>query len=312
MAWALGNMALHRDPVLDVFALCDDADAFGALAPGLHIGPFGQRLASEGVDTDVGERVWVEREGFAVLHDVLSAEECAPLADGITALISRGLPATFIYAFDETWITGERLRARVSRALGHEYVVVEDAWAWHLSPGTGRGWPAHRGISHLLLHRQAPEMVNTWVALDDATTDRACMHAIPFEDDPGYPSELERTDAPLETVRALPLTKGHALYWNANLLHWGGRVSARARGPRVAISFSLCRRDARDRFPELAMMENMGSLDLRARTDILARQIVRYGADKPDVSDPVRAWAKTTAELCRRFGSTSPVIHESQ
>jgi hypothetical protein len=219
------------------------------------------------------------------------------------ALRARGLPAAFVYAFDEPWAIGERVRGRVSTLLGHDYRLAEDVWAWHIPPGSGRGWPPHRGVAGDRLDRAAPEVINVWVALTDVSSDRACMHAVPLDDDPGYPDALAQLTAPLECVRALPVPAGAALFWNANILHWGGRCAATAAGPRVSCSFTLCRADSLARFPELVPLPPLAHLDLAARMDAVARMILVYGgADRGDVDGVVREWAALTHELASRFG----------
>jgi hypothetical protein len=250
------------------------------------------------VTNDVGERAWLLGEGFAGLRAAGDAAVCAALTRAIEALRARELPATFVYAFDEPWVIGARIRDRISQLVRREYQLVEDVWAWHIAPGSD-GWPPHRGVHHVQLDRDAPEIINVWVALTEVTPDRACMHAIPLGDDPGYPDALHRLDAPLPSVRALPARAGNALFWNANVLHWGGHCARRAVGPRVSCSFTLCRDDAVSRFPDLVLLPPLAELDLTRRMDALARMIRVYGANQSDVSPHVLDWASVTHELAR-------------
>ena len=248
---------------------------------------------------DLAERRWLVRDGMGGLSQVLSPKGCGAWVRGIRALRGQALPATFLYAFDEPWALGELLCERISAITGHTYALIEDAWAWEIPPGEG-GWPPHRGIRHERLDREAPEVINVWVALSDVAADRGCMHAIPLDEDPHYPAALDRVDAPLSAVRALPVAAGTALFWNANLLHWGGRCAARAEGPRVSCSFTLRRADATGRFPELVTLARR---DLSHRMDLIARMVLVYGHDQPDVSDAVREWATLTHALTTRFSA---------
>jgi hypothetical protein len=299
-------MPLVSAPVQELLRLVSSPRELQQVAPELSL-----RAAASAVDAtrpglmpaEENRREWLIRDGFAALPGVLAEPAALALATAIDALRARDLPAAFLYVFDETWALGERVRARISALTGHAYEIVEDVWAWRIAPGEG-GWPPHRGISHAHLYRQAPEILNVWVALREATADRACMHAIPLDEDPAYPDELARVDGPLTAVRALPVHAGDALFWNANLLHWGGRCAARAAGPRVSCSFSLCRSDAAARFPDLALVPPGGPVELVKRTDLLARMILLYGADQPDVSDVVREWAAITHGLATRFSSS--------
>jgi hypothetical protein len=245
------------------------------------------------------------RDGLALLAGPGARETCASLVRAIDALHDRALPAVFVYAFDEPWALGEQARACVTARLARDYVLVEDVWAWRVARGRD-GWPPHRGIEDVVLDRDAPEILNVWIALSDAAVDRACMHIVPLGDDPGYPARLRCVDARPEAVRAVPARAGDALFWNANVLHWGGRCEADAAGSRVSCSFTLCRKDALGRFPHLIPLDLTATLDLRARTDLIAHMVVLYGsADRGEVSPVIREWATLTHELASRFGRSS-------
>ncbi len=248
------------------------------------------------------ERRRLAAQGFATVRAAIDEHTSADLVRGTEELRKRDFPATFLYAFDEAWLLGEAIRSQVSQLVGHEYRLVEDVWAWHIPPGQG-GWPPHRGVYDAQLARDAPQILNAWVALSEVTVDRACMHAVPLDEDPGYPGALERLDAPLSAVCALPARAGDALFWNANVLHWGGPCAERAAGPRVSCSFTLCRNDAVDRFPALAMLRPLAELDFAARMDVVAHMIATYGEDQPDVTDVIRQWASLTVAL----SASSPV-----
>lgn len=271
-----------------------------AFAPALTIGggPLNTRTAAA---ADFHTASGVERRGFARLPNAATATACAPLVAGIERLTKEGLPAMFIYLFDEPWRLGEMLRERVSSLIGARYEVIDDIWAWRIPPGRGRGWPAHRGIAEPLLARGAPELLNTWLALSDVEADRACMHFVPLDDDPSYPRTLACLEAPASATHAAPLSAGDALVWNANALHWGGECDARAKGARVSCSFSLVRADS------LATLGvTRAAWDLRARLDTVAQQLLVYGPGQPDVSTRVLMWAKgtvaTKAAMSHLFG----------
>jgi len=290
-------------PVQELLALLASPSRLQQIATDLHMG--GAQVAAappepKRSDEDARQRTWLAQDGFGEICSVAGGAAAAALVRGIEALRAQDLPATFVYAFDEPWAIGEQVRARIARVTGHDYRLVEDVWAWLIPSGQG-GWPPHRGIHHERLDREAPEIINVWVALSDVTADRGCMHAIPLDEDPHYPGALDRIDAPLSSVRALPVTAGTALFWNANVLHWGGRCAARADGPRVSCSFTLCRTDAAARFPDLTLLGPLAELDLGKRMDLLARMVLLYGHDQGDVSDVVREWARITHGLASRF-----------
>ena len=295
------------DEVLALFRGADGLAApaaqarLSALAPGLTIG----RAAPpppEPPSRDGASAGWLSEEGFATLPDAAPPATCTRLVECIERLRAAGLPAMFVYLYDEPWRLGEALSARVSSMLGHPYEVVEDVWAWRIAPGS-RGWPPHRGLAEPLMARDAPQLVNTWVALSDAEAERACMHFVPLDHDPSYPRALASLEAPLSAVRAAPLPAGSALAWNANILHWGGPCSRRARGPRVSCSFSLARADA---LAELGLpLAGRAAHDLHARLDAVARQLVIYGSGQPDVSAAVLEWANATVVMKATIASLS-------
>lgn len=264
-----------------------------------------RRLAamSRSIEPDDGvEAALLAKEGYALLDDLGAGERgleiCRQLAQTMTRLVDEELPAVLIYLLDAPWAIGERLRARVSTLLRTPYVLAADGWGWWLPAGTGRGWEPHRDDGRLL-DRRAPERVNIWLALTDAFAEGACIHAVPLDDDPGYPSRLDEVTAPLSAVRAVPVRAGTALAWNANLLHWGGRSSQRARGPRIAISFTAVRADAVESLQLTVLTEDGGS---RARrVDLVASFIAAYEDHvRSDFPADVMTWAKATSALAER------------
>jgi hypothetical protein len=290
---------------VDGLASSDAQSRLTALAPTLSLSgslnpsrPDG-RIAS----ADPACSPWLGSEGFVALSEAAPLETCAHMVEGIERLVAAGLPAMFVYLFDEPWTLGLGLVARISAMLERPYELLDDTWAWRIEPGKGRGWPPHRGIAAPVLDRSAPELINVWVALSEAGAERSCMHFVPLDDDPSYPKDLANVGAPLEVVRAAPLAAGSALAWNANILHWGGPCSARAAGPRISCSFSLGRADVR---------EGMGfrsgvpaATDLRARLDSVALQLDVYGAGQPDVSAEVLEWARAARALERQISLLS-------
>lgn len=273
--------------------------------PALHIGGDGAAPAEPRREIDDDRKVpsLVASRGFAPLSAAAPLATCAGLIDAIERLIAAGLPGMFVYLFDEPWVLGAQLGARISAILGRRYEVVEDVWAWRIAPGNGRGWPPHRGIAEPLLARDAPELLNIWVALSDVEVDRACMSFMPLDEDPSYPDDLAALLAPPAAARAVPLAAGSALAWNANILHWGGECAAQAKGPRVSCSFSLARADA---LAALGVpLADRATRDLRARLDAVARQVAIYGKGQPDVNEAVLAWAEGALALQATIASLS-------
>ena len=111
----------------DVLALFRSADALAApaararlatLGPGLTLGGSGSPAGNAGaaLEPSAGsgasaEAAWLATEGFAALHDAATADTCTRLVESIERLIAAGLPAMFVYLFDEPWRLGEQLCA---------------------------------------------------------------------------------------------------------------------------------------------------------------------------------------------------------
>ena len=242
------------------------------------------------------EAAHLAAEGYAEIEALAAPALTTPLRHAVIELVAAGLPGVVAFILDEMWTLAEQTRARLSDVVGAPYRLLDDGWAWSIAPGRGRGWPPHRGGGTRLFDRRAPELLTVWIALGDVAADQACMHLVPLDDDPGYPDELHRLDAPLEAVRALPVREGTALAWNANVLHWGGRCSARAVAPRVSCSFSLGRADAQLLSLPLRFLEP-GELGLQDRLDVIADQIAMYGEMQPDVSRGLFDWARANRLL---------------
>lgn len=228
----------------------------------------------------------LESEGHALLLNEVSPGLVASLRSGIDDLARDGLPAVFLYLSDAVWDLGEQLEARVSELLGRRYALDADAWAWRIEPDA-RGWAPHRGWSSGVLDRRAPELVNVWVALSDAEVDRSCMHVVPLDRDPHYPTDLPALA--VSGALSLPVSAGTVLFWNANLLHWGGVCLPTAKGPRVSCSFNLVRADAVERFGSQPPGDD--------RLDFVAGQILTYGENAHDLVPQVLEWAKARALL---------------
>ena len=298
-------MAAGAGSVAELLELVASPAKVQEIAPTAALSPSPRPGTARPVGDCAAARIRLQREGLGLVDSIASGAICARLVGAIEALHARDLPATFVYAFDDPWTIGAQVRATITALVGQEYSLVEDVWAWLVPPGSA-GWPAHRGVAHALLDRDAPEVLNVWVALSDVTVDRACMHAVPLAEDPGYPAALASLDVPSPSVRAMPVAAGDALFWNANVLHWGGRCEPDAAGPRASCSFTLCRTDALDRFPELSPLPALAELDLATRMDVVARMVLLYGgAERGDVRGTVREWAAITHALVSRFSNAA-------
>jgi|GEM_PF-3478473 len=237
-------------------------------------------------------------EGAGPLNASVTRDRVDDLEAAVSALVTKAsLPACAVYLFDEPWLLGHAIGEHVSANLGAHYILLDDAWAWRVVPGT-HGWAPHRGWYDRLDSR-APELLNVWVALTDASVDRSCIHVVPLNQDAQYTNtERHHFDVPtaLEDIPhvALAASAGDVLVWSANVLHWGGPCDLQALGPRVSVSFTLARGSSPcdGVAPALAP-----PCPFEQRLDSFARQIVTYGIGQPDVSDAVILWAKARVML---------------
>jgi hypothetical protein len=209
------------------------------------------------------------------------------------AVEAAGLPAVFAYMYDALWEPLDGLHALGSAELGDDYDVLSDVWAFRIPPGR-QGWAPHRGRSE----DEGLCTLNVWISISDARKDTACMFVVPLSEDPAYPTRLSSMTVPDRTAVALETEPGDVLVWNANVLHWGGPIRVDAPGPRLSSTFTLRRRDRR--LPELPVLRR-ASLDLRARLDVIAGEIAKYG-ELGGVPEELRHWAQLTL-LTRTMGA---------
>lgn len=249
-----------------------------------------------------GLDVALSTDGYARLGGVVPRERARALAAAVERLAERGLPAVFGYALDAFWAPLDGLLPALEAALG-PLEVLADAWAWHIPAEVGRaGWPPHRGVYEKVRDSAGrPALVNVWLALSDVAHDTACLHVVPLGRDPGYPDELRREPLPTSGAVALEVSAGDALVWDANVVHWGGPMLPGARGARVSLSYTL-RARAHGHAPTLAEHAAVAwrGASRRARLDLVAEQVLRYGHLDGRLSPGVLEWAATVAALQRR------------
>jgi hypothetical protein len=232
------------------------------------------------------------RDGYLMLERVLPPDLCDALASGSTQLRAAGLPALFLFVFDEAWRAVFGLRGVLDAVLGPDHGVVPDVWAWHLARGADEhGWAVHRGLYHDVRDASGrPRVVNLWIPVTDVDPANACMYVVPATLDAGFPTSKEPSDTDLTNARPIPAPRGSVLLWNANVLHWGGTMSPEALSARISLSFSA-------RAPHAA--GDLGPiLGFHERIDLLADMILVYGHHAPDLGDAVR-WAQANMTMRR-------------
>jgi hypothetical protein len=183
------------------------------------------------------------REGYFHAPQVIAPAHAARLAHVVGNLVRSGIPPVFCLVYDEFWAMFAGLDPLLRALLGEGYgVTPTDIWAWHVAPTEGAaGWGPHRDLPRpeALGPDGRPRLVNVWLPLTDAGPDNACMYVLPTHLDPNFPDHVDGGKFGLQdwqNIRALPAHAGSALGWNTQVLHWGGRCSARATSARISVA----------------------------------------------------------------------------
>jgi hypothetical protein len=186
----------------------------------------------------------IRAEGFLRLPDVVPVQTLDRIRSGMATLVDQGWPAPFIFLFEEPWRVLEGLRPLLASFLGDDYVRLSGFWGWWLSPkGGAKGWHPHRDSSQSCVHADGTiDLLTLWIAVTDATPENGCMYFVPAPRDPNYHGDLSNvTVADPSVIRALPARAGTVLGWTQHLLHWGGRATPWAEGPRASFSMEFQR-----------------------------------------------------------------------
>lgn len=230
--------------------------------------------------------VWLERlreEGYINDPDVIDSRGVAQLRAGIQTLVDRGIPPAFAFVYDEFWLVFRSLDPFLQQVLGPGYRVLPDCWAWYVKPSNeAAGWKPHRDRPGSTLDAQnTPNSLTVWLPLTDATPLNGCIHVVPAHWDENIhdpvaaePKEFRLVDRKLQDIRALPAPAGSLLAWNQLVLHWGGRASARAAGPRCSIALQFQRGDLAPLATPL--LDPHALLPFRSRLGLIGRLIRGY------------------------------------
>lgn len=254
-----------------------------ALCPQMSITQDERPIALEPspLEEAVWEHKWAKftEEGYLRLESCFPKEEAAQLAQVVLRVEEAvGVPV-FAMVYDAFWTLIPRLAGTLARALGDSFRILPDCWIWALHPkGEDKGWGVHRDRDRRTLDPDgSPRALSLWIALTDATPDNGCIYALPAAYDPEYhlkKSSYAFSLNTLQSVRALPLSAGSALWWTQHLVHWGGRCSKYAKNPRVSVGFELQRSDVPAYSNPLLLPETMPSFSMRL--GLIARQLLQY------------------------------------
>jgi len=220
-------------------------------------------------------------EGYVNVPDVLSAVLIEPLRDCIDLLHRAGIPLPFAFVYDEFWLVWQRVSQFISTALGGDYRALPDFWAWYVSPSDqGAGWGPHRDrVQPTVDPDNSPHSLTVWLPFTDAVPLNGCMYVLPAHLDERfrtrvYDGEGNNHVPEPQAIRAVPATAGSLLAWNQNLLHWGGRASRLAAGPRISAAFEFQRAD-RPAFNQPLLDPNRVPA-FTERLGLIGKQVLQY------------------------------------
>lgn len=216
------------------------------------------------------------KDGYFQEADDELVEVTARLREAITRCVKRGLPAVFVWFYDEPWQCFARLRPVLSHFLGPDYKMLPDFWAWHVDPQKSEsGWSPHidRAGQRTLAADGAPLSLTCWIPLTDANPLNSCMYLVPAFLDPFYGRSHERNQLPRpNTIRALPAKPGEYFIWNQAVLHWGSSASEFADSPRMSMAIEFQRGDITPfNAPLLGQIP-----DFNTRRQLLGKQVLQY------------------------------------
>src|SRR5688572_8966451 len=231
---------------------------------------------------DVGNVMTTLRvEGYVNVPNVVPAPAHAALRDCVARLYQEKIPLAFAFVYDEFWIAFQGLAKFIEAALGSGYRALPDFWVWHVPPSEdATGWAPHRDRVQPTLERDnSPHSLTVWLAFTDATPLNGCIYMLPAHlDDRFKRRRWDGNDNTLvsepQNIRALPATAGSMLAWNQAVLHWGGRASSLAAGPRASAAFEFQRGD-KPPFNQ-PLLDPMRLPPFHERLGLIGKQVLQY------------------------------------
>jgi hypothetical protein len=232
-------------------------------------------------------------EGYINQPGLLPPEFVARLRSAVENLNGRGIPLAFAFVYDEFWQAFQGISALIEAALGPTYKALPDFWVWCVMPSEGAaGWGPHRDkVAPTLDRDNSPHTLTVWLPFSDATPLNGCIYMLPAHLDErfkrrNWSGEGNNVVSAPQDVRALPATAGSVLAWNQAVLHWGGRASRLAEGPRVSAAFEFQRGD-KPAFNS-PLLDPKKTPPFRQRLGLIAKQVLQYKHMYPLTADVAR------------------------
>jgi ectoine hydroxylase-related dioxygenase (phytanoyl-CoA dioxygenase family) len=220
-------------------------------------------------------------EGYVNVPRVVPERLVVAMRDCIAKLHERQIPLAFAFVYDEAWQVFQGLTSFMEAALGNGYRALPDFWVWHGLPAeSATGWSPHRDrVQPTLDRNNAPHSLTVWVPFTDATPLNGCIYMLPAHLDDRFKQRVwdgagnNQVLAP-QNIRAVPATAGSLLAWNQAVLHWGGRASRLAEGPRSSAAFEFQRGD---KAPfNRPLLDPKRTPPFQQRLGLVGKQVLQY------------------------------------
>jgi len=236
-------------------------------------------------------------EGYVNVPGVVPKTAYVPLRECVSRLHERRIPLAFAFVYDEMWQAFQGVAAFIRAALGADYRALPDFWVWHVVPDDAvTGWSPHRDRVQPTVDRDnSPHTLTVWLPFTEATPLNGCIYVLPAHLDPRFARRKWDGDGNVtvnepQNVRALPAPAGSLLAWNQGVLHWGGRASRLAKGPRTSAAFEFQRGD-KEPF-NTPLLDPSATPPFTQRLGLIGKQVLQYKHMYP-LTDDVAAIAET-------------------
>lgn len=205
---------------------------------------------------------FMQEEGYLQTPPVFDAAELEPLRLAVERVVAEDLPSGMVWLYDECYMFMARIASILEPMLGPSPILLpKDFWMFYVPPGsvgrTGFGaYGLHRDyyVDPGFVEGKRPSVVNAWIPFTDVTTLDSCMYVVHPDGDPDFwtlKQEIRRDELTLTDIRALPTPAGGVIAFSSRVTHWGSRSSRHAKGPRIALTCVLQRRDTPPCSPEV-------------------------------------------------------------
>jgi hypothetical protein len=266
------------DPEMQLRASSDQF--WRALCPDLTISadPFGTAGAAFEFPETVVERAVasVRTDGYLKTGPALEPADAQALASAVRRVIDAGFHPLFASVYDEYWKPLARLGNLLTPVFEAPPRLLGDYWLWCVSVDQApAGWSPHRDheVENTIHADGRPSLLTVWIPFTDATPENGCIYAVPRSREQLALQSGNPTGLALQDVLAIPARAGSIVAWNQDILHWGGRCTSYADGPRISTGIYFQSSDVADYRRGVAFD---APLPFASRLELIAAAFWRY------------------------------------